>query len=586
MFYPALGEAINRALHLPTDHVRALDPSGVYFIYPYFKNHHTFGVLQIDDENNNPVCTVRLNSSRYMWFGLHSCLPDIRETRAFGTREEALKMLGHSAETGAFRIGFVHVLFDPNKEATEPPMNSGVFLITASTDFNTLCNHRLSFKDFYIADGKRAYADDLPTKKWTDYAINQVITAFNVDGEYSPQVAAMVESLQSDPPVLNTLLRHLEGTNHKELVERIRQQLEAQEFFFVDRMRIGETSSGYVIDNSETGFSSPFTNFLIQLDYSVWFQERGETYYGARVTLDGNSIPFLISNEERLNPQIILTKAQQAVNQTGMNKKLPMITDPTFQNRLVAVIAQQTEGKPKFIGVELLGWNATKTRFISPSWEAGVSGLQRTSKILHPRAKIIPRYFGFQDVQILRDYSPAIAQARSLIALIAATLTRAFLNQQTPTIKILRSSQSLRLLKAVFRPLGQVMPIELGSKRRQVEQILSKGELCGYPIFVTCPDDTALDGLNYPLFLLGDSGLLLQECLDEQAVGQMKVAQMETRNGLREDQPKGRAVAIHLRALDFIGRVSVMSACQCVSSLCWLKNPRFCRRTFPRVVRK
>ncbi|HEX9254617.1 MAG TPA: hypothetical protein VF938_03690 [Candidatus Angelobacter sp.] len=42
-----------------------------------------------------------------------------------------------------------------------------------------------------------------------------------------------------------------------------------------------------------------------------------------------------------------------------------------------------------------------------------------------------------------------------------------------------------------------------------------------YPIYATCPDNTALDGLNYSLFLLGDSGLVLQECLDEEALGQI-----------------------------------------------------------------
>jgi hypothetical protein len=54
-----------------------------------------------------------------------------------------------------------------------------------------------------------------------------------------------------------------------------------------------------------------------------------------------------------------------------------------------------------------------------------------------------------------------------------------------------------------------------------VEKTLSAGELCGYPIFATCPDVTALEDLNYPLFLLGDSGLPLQGLLDCQAVGQI-----------------------------------------------------------------
>ncbi len=62
----------------------------------------------------------------------------------------------------------------------------------------------------------------------------------------------MVESLQSDPPVLNELLGFLERENHKVFVEGIRQQLEPQEIFLMDRTRIGETSSGYVVNNFES----------------------------------------------------------------------------------------------------------------------------------------------------------------------------------------------------------------------------------------------------------------------------------------------------------------------------------------------
>jgi hypothetical protein len=62
-----------------------------------------------------------------VFFGLHSLLPGIQETRVFGTREEALKMHANGMKMGDFKIGFVHVLFDPDKAASEPPMSSGVF---------------------------------------------------------------------------------------------------------------------------------------------------------------------------------------------------------------------------------------------------------------------------------------------------------------------------------------------------------------------------------------------------------------------------------------------------------------------------
>jgi len=215
MFYVAIGADINRALHYSPDDSRTLNPTEIYWIFPFLENHHRFAMLEICDVNENPVRTVKLNPSRYMFFGLHSCVPDNQQTRVFGTREEALKMHGYAMAMGDFKIGFVQVQFDPDKEASEPPMSSGVFLVSEKTNFNTLVNTRLAFKEFYIADAKRAYADNLPTVGWAHYAGNQIVTAFNEDGEYSPRVDSMVESLESDRKVLERLLRHFESQQER-----------------------------------------------------------------------------------------------------------------------------------------------------------------------------------------------------------------------------------------------------------------------------------------------------------------------------------------------------------------------------------
>jgi hypothetical protein len=356
MFYAASGEEINRALHYPPDDSRAFNPTQLCWVFPYFANHHRVALLEIHDADDKPVRTVKLNPSRYAFFGLHSCLPDNQETRVFGTREEALKMHGDGMKMGDFQVGFLHVLFDPDKATSEPPISSGVFLVSEKTDFNTLVNTRLAFKDFYVADDKCAYADNLPTARWSDYALNQIITGLNEENlEYAPRIASMVESLQGDRPALDQLLRHLERAKHKELVELIRKQLEPQEIFPAAGMRVIETSEGYLAKKSDTDFGSHFTNFLVQIDANVWFEERKETHQLGRVILNGNSVPFLISSDQTQNAKAILTKFQQAANQTGLNKAMPMITDLTFQDTLVTVLAQHTANKPKIIGQESLG---------------------------------------------------------------------------------------------------------------------------------------------------------------------------------------------------------------------------------------
>jgi len=107
-------------------------------------------------------------------------------------------------------------------------------------------------------------------------------------------------------------------------------------------------------------------------------------------------------------------------------------------------------------------------------------------------------------------------QARYLIALVAATLVRGFLNQQTPVISILRNPQSFLLLQSVFRPLGQVEPVELGPSRKLTRQTLAIENFSKYPLFATCLEMKALDGIDYPLFLLCKSGLALSEPTDSE----------------------------------------------------------------------
>src|SRR5258707_5662635 len=68
----------------------------------------------------------------------------------------------------------------------------------------------------------------------------------------------------------------------------------------------------------------------------------------------------------------------------------------------------------------------------------------------------------------------------------------------------MRSAQSCSLAQAVFRPLGQIAPVELGSKRQLTQTLLD--EFSGYPLYTTAPEFGIPSSLNYPLFVLGGNG--------------------------------------------------------------------------------
>src|SRR6266404_5244627 len=75
MFYVAHGRKLNTLLQYCSD-AREFDADAVYLVYPFLKNHHTFSRLEVHDETGRFVRNLELNPSRYMYFGLHTCLPN------------------------------------------------------------------------------------------------------------------------------------------------------------------------------------------------------------------------------------------------------------------------------------------------------------------------------------------------------------------------------------------------------------------------------------------------------------------------------------------------------------------------------
>ena len=525
MFYVAKGEHINRVLHYSRVRVRALKPRELYWIYPYFKNRHTFGLLEIRDIKGKSVRTVKLNPSRFLFFGLHAQLPGIRQIRLFDSREAAMEMHGYAMQIGEFGIGSLHVLTDSTLDLTDPTIKAAVFFVSKKTEFTTLTQIREAFQDFEIADAQRRFnfEETLSTIPWWDYVLKEVLEILRGEGDPWPRLSAVMESLKNDEQVLKALIGHLKDLKQITIVERIRKQLDPQRIFTVGRMRVSATPEGYVAISSKTGVSTQLTNFLIRFDINIWFDQRNETYCMGRVILQGQQFPFVAPINQMLKPRGLLAQLQQATRDSPISKPVspPVILSSRLQNKLVSAIAQQVAVKPTRLGVDRLGWNLRKSRFMTPCWEATRTGIQATSKIFYPKYKLLARCFSFREYPAIQDVSLATPQARYLIALVVASITRAFLNLQTPTVMIMRSAHSLALLQAVFAPLGQHLPVELGTKRRLVKRALSAPYFLRYPLYVTCANPSALEGSNYPLFLLSETGALFHEPLHTQAVHQI-----------------------------------------------------------------
>src|SRR5712671_812524 len=106
----------------------------------------------------------------------------------------------------------------------------------------------------------------------------------------------------------------------------------------------------------------------------------------------------------------------------------PTIFEPSLEHHLVRIISLQLGFKPPLLGVQSLGWNAARTRFLSPTRAVTADGVQPTAKIIHPESKLVSSYFSVEDHPTSADWRKTTPQARYVMALLAASLTRGFLN--------------------------------------------------------------------------------------------------------------------------------------------------------------
>jgi hypothetical protein len=527
MLYIVRGKELNQALqHLP-GWTPGLDPEERCLVIPFFKNYHTFALLEIYNLERKLLKTFHLNPSQHMFFGLHTCFPNNSQTRIYSTPETAAQSYSYAMETAEYRTGFVHTRFNPSGEPSEPLLKSGLFIVTQDTDFNSLVNNRRAFEQLEVFDPDRRFGDTSKPVRWPDYAAQSVLKRFAKDPKdpdrvYSLQTSAMIESLRADPEAFAALQQSLSGPEHASVLHQIQRRRGGRQLFVLRDVHVAETPGGYVASKPSTNLNSHFTNFVIKLDSRIWFEESKQTYFSGWIYLSQKPVPFLLSDSQRHQPKAIILQAQRDANRVGdPSLPLPTIADMAQQSKLVSIISQQVAHTTQIIGIQRLGWNGVKRRFIAPVWQAGQAGVEATSKIPHPESEILARNYHFLDYKCGEASSQTTPQARYLIAILVAYLARGFLNLQTVPVTILRSPGSFTLLQSVFRPLGQIAPIELPPNRRALQCLLFKQNLSAYPIFATCCESKVLDRISYPIFLLANSGTPLGEILTTEAYSQI-----------------------------------------------------------------
>lgn len=493
-----------------------------FIVFPYFINPHTPAWLRIQPIHSKKSVTLTLNKCQYAFYGIHTCLSDTKEIRIYNDHLAAQVAYSSEANMAHVTSACIHIGFAAVQETNDYKIRNGVFVKTTRATFNQMAQANTAVEKMLVTSGNEedAAIEEVSKKaqSWPAYVLNESTRILQEEGTDSFSLVSMIDVIREDREMCEMLIRHLEQVNALDVIQRIRQHLKANQTYTLAGMQVIETPNGYVAKRKNT--SSPFTNFVIKFDHNVVFEDADDPMmHCGRCVIGGEEFPVSIPSKLKLKPAEIPNICLNAITRSGVVDQVglyPQIVDTTLSRRLTDVLNIQTgKIKVKMLGIKRLGWNDSHTKFVTPRWEVTAQGLKATSRIPYPYSRFLQEHYDFNDYQAISNHSRITPPINTMMCLLASGVVRSFLQLAVPPVEILRSPNTISFLHAVFLAFGQAQPLQFGGQRRTAQNILTKDNLFGYPVFGSAADSEVVSGLPYPVFLVSDTGIPFHDVMDQ-----------------------------------------------------------------------
>lgn len=497
-----------------------------YIVFPYLLNPHTFGWLRIFSSNTPANFTLSFQKSPYGFYGLHTCLPNVREIRIYDDPVTTQLAYSTEAEMAHDQIGCIHVGITGTQEANDYRLSRAVFVQTKQSSFSQIAQTRVAVRDLSVTNGEAGdpSIDVLSAKSvsWSGHVLSEITRCVQDHTPDSPKLLSLIDVIRTDRDLCEMVLRHLEQQGLPEIVAKVRQHLNSNQTYLIGGMEVVETPNGYVARRK--GVSSPFTNFIVRLDHNVFFEDSdNESMHCGRLIMQGQEFPLVLPNICLRKPGNIPSVCLSAVVKAGVSDQpgfFPQIVDSTLVRRLGEVLSVQAGTKTSRLGIKRLGWNDARTKFVTPVWEATAKGVAPTSRIPYPGSRFLQSHYDFHNYRYVQAHDLVTSHTHTFMCMVASGIVRSFLHLMVPPVEIMRNPASIDLLHALFHPFGQSSPIPFGSQRRAAQNILARENLLGYPVFGVAADSEIVSGTSYPIFLISDTGVPFHEEMNTDAYAQ------------------------------------------------------------------
>lgn len=569
MVYAARGEELARVLNHPAFDEPQLkfNPFEQYLVMPFFRDYHECGVIQIqsvyrDDDQQ----FLNLNGG-HGFFGLHNCPPDQPDVQVFRNVNTCLEAQGFlfrramTAGAVAIPFGFVH--------GQRPKRPGGIFVLDDQVpDLGRMVFCRQAFDRFMVSHHGLIglNLDGIAAMGWHDYLRHQLSESIHAERGCGRRTLALLDAMKSDHAGCDHILKWLSTQNQPGILTKVRERIGAHRQYRFDRIEVSEHNFGYSSRKVGGDNDTPFTNFTVQFERNLWFNETEEWFHQGQVTISGRAFPVSIDQATARNANHLEDAMITAVlKHGGADCGIPKITDPSMKRRLVQLVSHQVGCAPTLNGIKRIGWDAKKRQFVTPCWQATALGLTTTSRVGYPGSEALS-YFNFHPVALTTSTELVPSPAKAWLSLLAAIVARVIAGQVTPAIAIRRTPEARHLLHALFLGLGQssAIPITTSDKNRPIHPF--ELELATHPAFGQAQGEVNIDGCQLPMFVLAASGLPYDGPMNEAIYSQCytlsyQVLSQLTVGILRDREKPAFSPSLTTSALIYEGRQLIAKYC-------------------------
>lgn len=513
MVYAATGNDLNEIFNPPED----FPIDQIFLACPFFINYHTLASIKICDlEHRKELRHFVINNGRYAFFGLHSQNLVTPETCFYPSTWEAMAFHSSSIEFNLPARGSVSLQINSGQSDTNFRITTGsAFYPDDVTGFAELLKIKpvVANLTVCVGDFKKMILAKPGLLSWNHYIRQAFETEFQKDGcTFGLGVRHFADSLKVDKQTCDDFLAWLKKSNRPELISKFKKHIDRAPVCRKGNDLIVERDYGYGLLKNGTSQERPISNFVLRIDHNIWFEDHNELFHAGRVLMQDREFHFTLSSNSAAKAREIEHILTTIVASHPDKQSLPTISDQTCRNILPSVISNQVANLPQYPGVSRLGWNSSKTKFTTPSWQVQALGIVQTSQIPYPHAQALKLFYSFTDYTRMDNFGSVQPEFRSFVALVAGMLGRSYAGLDAPPMFVRQTANTLNVLHAVFLALGQKSPITVNPNKRV--PVIDAQFFSGYPVMATVANPKVLEGFKYPMVVFRELGIDCETHLD------------------------------------------------------------------------